>query len=96
MAYRVRAGAGSQVGPFRRTSTPHDHALFTRRWLARRNAQNSVGNVRTPARTAWEHRFLFWANTRAKAAQAGEALLSQGSSSWALRAISGKLTGYTF
>ena len=61
--------ADSQVGPFRRTSAPHDHELFTRRWILRRNAQNSVGNVhgvRTPQRKRLYHIRAFYATHELK------------------------------
>src|SRR5438046_641593 len=41
------ACAGFQVGSFRRTSTTHDHELFTQQWIACRNTQNSVVDVQS-------------------------------------------------
>ncbi len=39
---------GSQVGPFRRTSAPHDRERFTWQRILCQNAQRSVVQVRTP------------------------------------------------
>src|SRR6266487_3010438 len=78
--------AGSQVGPFRRTSAPRDRERFTWRRILRQNAQRSVAQMRTPVRSIARSRP--YVKQESKAAEADEGLISQGTCTWGLRPIS--------